>query len=247
MKQFKIVLAMVAAALGLSALIVYLGQRGDATAPQTEATGLPWQIEALPGGGSRVLGLTLMPAGQPGGSTLGDARQRWGDTMQIAVIAAPGEDGTLEAYVDPAPAGFINGKLVITARMAPEAIRGLRERALKAEFMESTTRKYQLAPADMAQALAAPVAALGFIPSANLDDVAVQQRFGPAAEQVRRNAHMVHHLYPTRGLDLVLDTEGKELLQYVAPAEFDARLRGPLKAALAASAASGASSAPAAR
>ncbi|MFN3886978.1 MAG: hypothetical protein ACK4MG_08465 [Aquabacterium sp.] len=243
MKQFKIVLAMVAAALGLSALIVYFGQRGDASAPVGEASGLPWQVDALPEGGSRVFGLTLMPAGQPGGSTLGDARQRWGDTMQIAVIAAPGEDGTLEAYVDPAPAGFINGKLVITARMAPEAIRGLRERALKAEFMESTTRKYQLAPADLPQALAAPIAALGFIPAANLDEAAVQQRFGAAAEQVRRNDHMVHHLYPARGLDLVLDTQGKELLQYVAPAEFETRLRQPLKAAVAASAASAASAA----
>ena len=38
----------------------------------------------------------------------------------------------------------------------------------------------------------------------------------------------VHLLYPEKGLDVVVDAEGKELLQYVAPRDF-ALLREPLK------------------
>ena len=37
-------------------------------------------------------------------------------------------------------------------------------------------------------------------------------------------------LYPKQGLDVVVDKDGKELLQYVAPQQF-ARLREPLLAA----------------
>ena len=37
----------------------------------------------------------------------------------------------------------------------------------------------------------------------------------------------VHLLYPDKGLDVVVDSEGKELLQYVAPKDF-ALLREPL-------------------
>ena len=48
------------------------------------------------------------------------------------------------------------------------------------------------------------------------------------ADALRRRAEALEHfLYPDKGLDLVLDSKGKEVLQYVAPADF-ARLRAPL-------------------
>ncbi len=237
MKQVWIVSGLVAAALGVSALIVAGGQlfqKPDPAAQQV-ASVLPWQIEVLPNGASRVMGLTLGPAGQA--STLADARQRWGQDMEVAIIAAPGEAGMLEAFVDPAAAGFITGKVVLTADLPANVIQGMRERALKAEFMESTTRKYKLTPEDLAEAMKAPLIAMSFIPQANLDEATVLARFGQPAERVRSNGHLEHFLYPAHGLDLSLDTEGKELLQYVAPAQFD-RLVKPLKAAPAASAAS---------
>ncbi|WP_290877272.1 hypothetical protein [Aquabacterium sp.] len=239
MKQLKILAAMVAAALGLSVLIVGMGSHGGApdaangasaaTAGATQAA-LPWQIERLPDGRSRVLGLTLSPEGQSGASTLADARAHWGPDTEIAVIAAPNEDGTLEAFVDPANAGFVTGKLVITARLSPEAIRGIKSRSPKGEFMESTTRKFKIAAEDLSQALAAPITALGFIPQANLDEATIVARFGEPAERVRSNGHLTHFLYPALGLDIALDTEGKEILQYVAPADFN-RLAQPLRAA----------------
>ena len=116
---------------------------------------------------------------------------------------------------------------MITAHLPAADIRAMRERAIKSEFMESTTRKYTLAPADLDVALKAPITALSFIPQANLDADTIVARFGQPAERVRSNGHLEHFLYPAKGLDLALDTEGKELLQYVAPADFE-RLRQPL-------------------
>lgn len=184
---------------------------------------LPWQVTPHPDGSSEALGLHL------GTGTLADVRQRFGGDTQIAIIAAPGEDGTLEAFVDPAQAGFIAGKLVITAELPAATLRGMRERAVKAEFMESTTRKYVLRREDEAQALQARVVALNFIPQAALDADVITARFGQPAQRVRSNGHLEHFLYPQRGLDVVLDTEGKELLQYVAPRHFE-RLSAPLAA-----------------
>lgn len=240
MKQLKIVVAMVLAALGLSTLIVvgHGPASPNPSAPQStaktaDATAgaamLPWHIDVLPDGRSRVLGLSLAPAGQSGASTLADVRAVWGGDTQIAVIAAPGEVGTLEAFVDPANAGFISGKLVVTAALPDQAIEGLKARALKGEFMDSTTRKFLLSPDDLPQALRAPITGLGFIPQAQLDADTILARFGAPAQRVRSNGHLEHFLYPAQGLDLTLDTEGKELLQYVAPADF-ARLARPLSA-----------------
>jgi len=231
MKKVWIISGLVLASLAVGTLIVMghdLLSPHDATQVNTKGAGLPWQVESLPGGASKVMGLTLAPAGATHvASTLADAQQQWGQAMQIAIIAAPGEDGLLEAFVDPASAGFITGKAVLTAQLASAEIRAMRERAIKSEFMESTTRKYTLAPADLQTALKAPITALSFIPQANLDADTVVARFGTPAERVRSNGHLEHFLYPAKGLDLALDSEGKELLQYVAPAAFD-QLRQPL-------------------
>lgn len=222
---------------------------GTASDPSRGAP-LPWQVTVQPDGSSEALGLKL------GTGTLADARQRFGLDMQIAIIAAPGEDGSLEAFVDPAQAGFIAGKLVIAAELpastassasalspasaAPATVLALRERAVKSEFMESTTRKYTLSPADEAVALGARIVSLSFIPQASLDADIILARFGKPATRVRSNERQEHFLYPDKGMDVILDSEGKELLQYVAPRDFE-RLRAPLQALQAAQATSAAS------
>ena len=217
----------IAIAIVLLALAILVGpavwQFSRHTPQAVPTTGLPWQIETLPGGGSKVFDLTL------GHSTLADARKRFGDDMPLAVVAEPNESGNVEGYYENVTAGFVAGRLIVTADLPPAVIDAMRERSPKTEYMQSTTRKARLADSDFAAALAAPIRALSFIPAAQLDEDIVIQRFGQPTERIRVNEHVEHLLYPARGLDLVLDSKGKELLQYVAPARFEA-LRAPLKA-----------------
>ncbi|MDE2594890.1 MAG: hypothetical protein KGL57_11695, partial [Burkholderiales bacterium] len=181
MKQVWIVSAMLAGALVVSAaLVVGHDRMQPGTHPVAQpASGLPWQIQTLPGGQTQVMGLRL--GGQA--STLADAQKIWGGNVEVAIIAAPGEGGALEAFVDPAQAGFISGKLVLTLQAPADAVAGMRQRALKSEFMESTTRKYTLAPADRQSAAAYAITAVAFIPQANLDATMVIDRFGQPAER----------------------------------------------------------------
>lgn len=185
--------------------------------------GLPWQIDVLPGGNSRVFGLTI------GTSTLAQARQRFGNEGEVAIVAAPGEAGSLEAYFSEVTMGAVTGKLVLTGDISQEELEQIRARNGQGEYMESTTRKLNLQGADLNRALAAPLRAIAFIPSVNLDEAMVLQRFGPPTERIRSSETTEHFLYPQRGLDLVLDTKRKELLQYVAPTRFHL-LREPLLA-----------------
>ncbi|MDD2991526.1 MAG: hypothetical protein PHI64_21550 [Zoogloea sp.] len=191
--------------------------------PKTVPTsGLPWQIETLPGGESRVFDLTL------GKSTLTDARARFGPEMELAIVATPTEAGNVEGYYEALTLGFVAGKMIITADLPQDVIEGMRERAPKTEYMQSTTRKATLAEADRALALAAPIRGIAFIPSAQLDEAVILERFGQPAERIRIGENLEHFLYPAKGLDVVLDSKGRELFQYVAPARFDA-LRAPLR------------------
>jgi len=185
---------------------------------------LPWQIEADGAGGSRVFGL------RPGVSTLAEVERRFGDSIEVAIVAGPDEIGLLEGYYAQVQLGFVLAKMIVTVDLPEKAIIEMRDRALKAKHMESTTRKITLHPDDRAAVANLPVRAIAVIPTVNLDEATVVQRFGEPGERIAVSDKRTHLLYPKQGLDVVLDKDGKELLQYVAPRDF-ARLREPLLAA----------------
>ena len=185
---------------------------------------LPWQISVDGQGGSSVFGL------RPGVSTLGDVRRRLGEEIEVAIIAGPDEIGALEGYYAQVPLGFVLARMVVTVDAKNELISAMRERALKAKHMESTTRRITLNPDDLKAVERLPISAISVIPTVNLDEATIVQRFGEPGERIAVSARRTHLLYPKLGLDVVVDQDGKELLQYVAPQQF-ARLREPLLAA----------------
>jgi hypothetical protein len=207
----------------LAPFFVPIGSKPDGVDPQRN---LPWQIEVDGQGGSSVFGI------KPGVSTLADVRRALGGEIEVAIIAEPNEVGTLEGYYAQVPLGFVLAKMVVTVDASRVVVEAMRERALKAKHMESTTRKITLHPDDLALADGLPVRAISVIPTVNLDEATVVQRFGPPGERLAVSEKRVHLLYPDKGLDVVVDGDGKELLQYVAPRSFSL-LREPLKAAVA--------------
>lgn len=219
MRSFALFVAIVVGLLVLPFLFMPAGEHGKSP----PAANLPWQIERLPDGTTQVFGLV------PGRSTFAEARTRFGGDVQVGLIVAPGESGSLEAYYETFTAGFVTGRIVLTLASTAEQRAGMLARARKAEYMESTTRRVELDDADLALAEQAVVSAITFIPSARLDEEIVLQRFGPPAERIRSDDNREHFLYPDTGLELQLDTKGKEVLQYVAPRDFS-RLRDPLVA-----------------
>lgn len=220
MKSALIIFALIVAALVVP-FVVPIGGQSPGGDPERN---LPWQIVTDGQGGSAVFGLRL------GGSTLAEARRRLGEGMELAIIAEPNETGQLEAYFAQVPLGFVLARVIVTVDVPDEAISAMRERALKARHMESTTRRITLHPDDAAAAEGLPIRALSVIPTVNLDEATVIQRFGPPGERLAVSARRVHLLYPDKGLDVIVDADGKELLQYVAPRHF-ALLRAPLATA----------------
>jgi hypothetical protein len=218
MKKSQAIL--IVAIIAIIAGLMWLRSAGDRP-PAPIIEGLPWQIEILPDGGSRVFGLEL------GRGTLDDARVRFGEDMKIGVVAARGEDGALEAYFDNVTAGVITGKMVLAASIDKSTLAGLRERGVRRKYMNDTTYRYILDPDDLPLALRAPIATITFIPAASIDAQTVLKRFGPPQERLRTDDEVEHFLYPDKGLALTLDGAGKDILQYVAPRDF-ARLREPL-------------------
>ena len=201
------------------AAFLYLKPAGDYSSQTIK--GLPWQIELLPDGTSKVFGVTL------GQSTLGDAREQLGDDMELAIIVVAADDHGLEMFYSHYTAGVFSGKLIVAADIGPETLEQLLGRAVNAEYLESGARKFHVNPDDLPIAYQAAVKSITFIPGIALDEQTALKHFGTPAETIRRSDQVAHLLYPGKGLDLTINKDGKDVLQYVAPREF-ADLRDPL-------------------
>lgn len=203
------------------------------TAP---ATGLPWQIGLDGQGRSQVFDLHLDE------TRLADAQTHFASDLTVAVVVSRQKAPALEAYVDSFRAGFITGKLVLAFDADPAWLERVPDRAASHEISEGgRSVRYKLTADDLAQAGSARLVALSFIPSARLDEDVVRQRFGTPTERLSGAEGELQLLYPASGVAVALPpTQGegakaKSLIQYVAPAQFDARLRAPLRAASSAS------------
>lgn len=215
-KLLLIILALTIAAL----IIPFVYQPSGTVQP---GPGMPWDVEALPDGSSRVFGLNL------GKSTLADASARLQGEPEIAIIAGQGEGGTLEAYFEIVNLGFITGKMVMTASLPAQTLLDMQKRAVKTTTQASGAHRFGLRKEDWQVAGAAQISSISLLPATRLDEAIVLARFGRPSERLRTSDTVEHFLYPERGLDVSLDTKEKTLLQYVPPAQFS-RLREPLLA-----------------
>lgn len=222
----------------LAAFVAPLWHMGRGGAPAPEQ-GLPWQTQAGPDGTLQVFGLVL------GRDTLADAQARIGDGLQVALVARLGEVGALEALADPFSAGFVSGRLVLALGAPDETLARWRAQVAKSEPMDGGVRRFELHGADRDEARRAPVVGLSFVPAVRLGEADLRQRFGaPAAVLGQPDGSQVL-LYPERGLAATVAAGSRGVLQYVAPRDFEARLRAPLLASAASAAsAAGPASAP---
>ena len=214
MKTFFLVFSLLAIILAIYPFL-------DTSEDSSSVYGLPWQIEVLPDGSSRVFGLTM------GNTSLAEAIKILGDDMALAIIAAPDEPGSLEMYYGHYRAGLLSGKLVLQTIVEDDELFRWRENAVSSEYMPSgLAKKYMLSENDLAAVLEQKITGLTFIPAVNLDEEIILARFGEPVRRVQQG-DATHYLYPDKGLDIAWYPDAKEVMQYVSPAAFQ-RLVAPL-------------------
>lgn len=203
------------------ALVIYYSLNNVKKAPPAKLTGMPWQIEILPDGHSKVFGLI------PGKTTLREAIAVLGTDYELAIVEGKTSTG-LEMYFSDYHAGPLAAKLVLAAKTDPADIQQWKQRAIKKDYMGmGKAKKYTLATADRDAALNSVLRAIAFIPAVNLDDDVVRKRFGDPEEKIGAEPGVTYYLYPKRGLAITLSDKTREVLQYVAPLDFSS-LRAPL-------------------
>ena len=188
----------------------------DQTENNKTLTGLPWQIEILHDGSTKVFGLQI------GKSRLSDALETLGGDMDLAIITATDaeESGNLEMYYGHYKAGLLSGKLILQTHASDQDIKRWSDNSPKFEYMATgLAKKHILLDDDLPQVLEEIIISLTFIPAVNLDEEVILTRFGEPEKRVKLPG-AIHFLYPEKGLDITLHTDSKEVLQYVKPEDF---------------------------
>lgn len=214
----KIIIAIVASA----ALILVIGILIPGGHGQPEQI-FPWQIETAPDGTSRVFGLTLSQ------STTQDAERRFRTAAKISLFSAPEKLPVVEAYFDKISPAGLSAQMVIGIDVSATQIQTIFERGARISTLGNGSRKVDLSDQDLAKVRGLPISTITYLPRVSLQAEIIQKRFGePAQRIVEPENYTEHWLYPQLGLDVAMNANGKAILQYVAPAEFD-RLRRPLQ------------------
>ncbi len=184
---------------------------------------LPWAIERLPDGATRVMGITL------GQTTLGEASAWLGDGYKLGMFGQPGEPLSLEAYYAELTLGMLSARMVLNLSLLQPQLQGMRERSSGERVLgEGQERRWMVAESDRQAARGALIQAITYVPLVDLTPELVQSRFGDPSQRLAV-AGAEHWLYPGLGLDVVLAQEGRDVLQYVLPEQFERRLQAPLE------------------
>lgn len=205
-----IVLGLLAAVLGA---VTWL-QHGQRSAPSD----LPWAVEILPGGGSRVFGVTL------GRTTARALSERLKALPQIALFVAADGRRSVEAYYGSVGLGLFEARLDAVLRASPAQLAAFERRAVGRKPMPSGAYRLALTEADTVTAFNLPIAELTYAPSVRYPDDLVLRSFGAPRERIRVDAVHRYWLYPARGLAMLRGAGDSAVLHYVAPADFG-RLR----------------------
>lgn len=184
---------------------------------------LPWQIVTSEDGQqSTVFGITLNK------TNARDALQKLEAFPETAIFQH--EDGrtNLEAFISSVTLSGLSAKIILEYNADKKTLARYIEQSIDKKGTPSGAFKYELSEPDALEAMQATIISINYIPYAQFDDEIIQQRFGIAEEILEVDETTSVYLYPKLGLSITYNKKGKEILQYVAPADFE-RLRKLLK------------------
>lgn len=213
----KLAVALIVLAL-LAAVAWWLAPRPSGMA--VTVRDLPWEVTVFADGSSEVFGVHL------GVTTLRALTEKLEAYPDVALFQQADGTSSLEAYFGRVRLGVLDARLVAVLAAEPEQLAAWAKAPTSDKPMPSGARKLELSEDELLQTFGLSIMELTYVPYAQYEEELVLRRFGEPAERVSLGANSAYWLYPERGLALLLDREGREVLEYSAPARFaDLRAR----------------------
>ena len=179
----------------------------------------PWQISILPDGRSRVFGIVLDETPLKEVDAILKSSPKMG-------LFESNNKLELEAYYKNVSLGGMIGSFILTINVSEEELKSIKKVSRRKKGDESNGVRYELDKPTADKLKKLTVKNIIYIPTVQLDEKIIVERFGKPTHKIKIKTKEIgwHYLYPEKGLDLIYKEEGKEVLQYVLPKNFNTLL-----------------------
>ncbi len=183
---------------------------------------LPWQIEVFPDGSSEVFSVHL------GKTSLDEMSRHLDKAPEMALFVGVDGPTDLEAWYGKTRVGVFDAKVVAHVAASQQQLVAFEQNAGDPEPMPSGSWRRNIGERDYPEVIMLPIDRITYIPSVHYETDIAEKRFGKPAEIISEDEQSDYWFYPEKGLVLMMNQEGKEVLQYVRPDHFDVLRQGIL-------------------
>jgi len=181
----------------------------------TTSSNMPWQITLHDQNRLEVFGVVLNQ------TTLEQARQQFGQLEGIALYQSEHGDYSLEAYFGKVTIGRFNARLIANLDVSQDELEALTSHAVKRVKTEEGSTRWTLNADKQQEQGSRKIRTLSYIPDySKLDADYIRQRFGEPESFSVVNETTQLWVYPQLGVRILIDTQGRELFEYISPAQF---------------------------
>ncbi|MEH6628141.1 MAG: hypothetical protein V7739_16990 [Motiliproteus sp.] len=175
---------------------------------------LPWLITTDSGGDSTVFDITL------GKSTLGQAELVLQSAAKISLFLSPQGKYAIEAYFDRVYLSGLKASFVMALRVDDILAEQIFSRGLRIAQLGDGTKKVEVSSEDKQRLSNTAIKLITYLPQADIEPELLEKHFGKPTEIIVEDEQISHWLYPQKGLDIAVNADGKEVLQYLPPSNF---------------------------
>ncbi len=170
---------------------------------------LPWNAQFDESGKLHALGLTIHE------SSLADAMALYGKDVEIKIFSDKDESNkSLEAYFPVMYIGSIKAALAVKLEITQQELNAAYAMGKTITTNASGTREVELYNSEIEKLLSKSITSLTLVPRNHLTDRAISKRFGEPDHKEIQSDHLPHWFFDKLGLEMIIDQEGPEALQY---------------------------------
>ncbi|OZB78404.1 MAG: hypothetical protein B7X29_04995 [Halothiobacillus sp. 13-55-115] len=173
---------------------------------------LPWDIKVLPDGTSAVFGVHL------GKDSLLEFKRVYDQKAELAIFVDPDKKASLEAYFGTMNVGALTANVTIVAKTDPKELNEwIAKNHAKPDPTPSGAWKYPMTDEHIRKAQYFPIESITY---AEYTTDLIDRHFGKPDEIRNTKGSTQYWLYPKKGLLIAVNSDGKDLFQYISPKDF---------------------------
>jgi|GEM_PF-929536 len=208
MKQALIIIVIVSA-------ISFLAYKATAPTSSQVKIPMPWQVTVLDEQHVEVFGLVLNR------TTLAQAVEHFGLLEDVAIYRNPEGRFSLEAYLGKVSMGPLSARLITNLTAEQGELEALAGQVRKRTSTENGSDKWVLSENQKQQQLQRAIRGLTYIPDfSGMEETMLLKQFGEPQQRKTVDEHSEMWFYPQIGVRLLIDKQGREVFEYMSPADF---------------------------